>query len=113
MRWFHPGADMRTPLATVDLRVGGRYRIVMLEPGGVEHRVGGVYREIVPNRRLVFTWAWESAPENETLVTVSMMPRDGGTLLTLTHEGFAERAGRDRHRQGWDGCLGTLARHLV
>ena len=44
-----------------DARVGGRYRIEMRRPSGEAHDVGGVYREIVPNEKLVFTWAWDAA----------------------------------------------------
>jgi uncharacterized protein YndB with AHSA1/START domain len=95
-----------------DLHVGGRYRIVMHAPDGETHRVGGVYREIVPGRRLVYTWAWESTPERESLVTVEFRPDGGGTEVLLTHERFADRTARDKHDEGWTGCLDRLSRHL-
>jgi len=100
-------------LADVDLRVGGRYRIVMREASAEQHRVGGIYREIVPNAKLVFTWAWGSTPERERLVTLRFEAAEGGTRLTLTHEQFADEPTRDRHNQGWNGCLDSLARHLA
>jgi len=50
---------MTTPLAEVDLRVGGRYRIRMQEPDGASHTVTGVYLEVDPPRRVVYTWHWE------------------------------------------------------
>ena len=112
-RWFHPRDGMATTLAEVDLRVGGRYRIVMREAGGAEHRVGGVYREIVPNAALVFTWAWETTPERESVVSLRFDADRGGTRLTLVHEQFADEAARDNHLQGWTGCLDTLARRLT
>ena len=111
-RWFGPSDAMAVVTAEVDLKVGGRYRIVMQEAGVEPHRVGGVYREIVPNRRLVFTWAWESTPERESLVTVELAPEDGGTRLTLTHERFFDEAARDGHGKGWTGSLARLDRHL-
>ncbi len=112
-RWFGPSDDMTIVVADVDLRVGGRYRIVMQEKSGEQHRIGGIYREIVPNARLVFTWAWESTPERESLVTVELKAVDGGTRLTLTHEQFADEPARDRHAQGWAGTLDRLDRHLA
>ncbi|MFO1323974.1 MAG: SRPBCC domain-containing protein [Burkholderiales bacterium] len=106
-----PDADIDAEV-TLDLRVGGRYRIVMHAANGDTHRVGGTYREIVANRRLVYTWAWESTPERESLVTVEFRPVGGGTEVLLTHERFADRDARDRHHHGWDGCLDRLARQL-
>ena len=79
---------------------------------GETHRVGGVFREIVPDRRLVYTWAWESTPERESLVTVEFRPHGQGTELLLVHERFADRDARDRHSEGWLGCLGRFERYL-
>jgi uncharacterized protein YndB with AHSA1/START domain len=95
------------------MRVGGRYRFVMHTPDGETHRVGGVYREIIPNRKLVYTWAWESTPERESLVTVEFKPSGQGTELLVTHQRFADGQARDRHQQGWNYCLDRLGRHLA
>jgi uncharacterized protein YndB with AHSA1/START domain len=111
-RWFGPSDEMTIPVAQTDLRVGGRYRIIMRGTSGEEHRVGGVYKEIVPNRKLVFSWAWESTPEVESLVTVEITPEDGGCVLTLTHERFPDETSRDRHRNGWTGSFERLGRYL-
>lgn len=111
-RWFGPSDDMTIVVADVDVRVGGRYRIVMQEKSGEQHRIGGVYREIERDAKLVFTWAWESMPERESLVTVLLSAVDGGTRLTLTHEQFADEPARDRHAQGWAGTFDRLERWL-
>lgn len=110
--WFGPGDATVVLSAETDLRIGGRYRIVMQGEDGETHRVGGVYREIVPNRRLVFSWAWESTPERESLVTIDLAPDAGGTVLTLHHEQFFDEAARNRHEQGWTGSLERLGRHV-
>jgi uncharacterized protein YndB with AHSA1/START domain len=112
-QWMAPDAAFKTPVAEVDLRVGGRYRIVMKSPAGEEHDVRGVYREVVPNKKLVYTWAWQGTPERESLVTVALRAAGGGTELTLTHEQFADEQARDKHQHGWIGCLGGLERFLA
>jgi len=57
---------------------------------------------------LVFSWAWESTPERASLVTIKLSEREGGTDLTLLHEQFFDEAARDKHNQGWTGCLQKL-----
>jgi len=111
-RWMGPSDDYAVLAAETDVRVGGRYLIVMRKPDQEEHRVIGVYKEIVPNRKLVFTWAWESMPERESLVTVTIKPTDGGCELMLLHERFFDESARDRHRQGWTGTMDRLERYL-
>ena len=111
-QWFGPSDEGKILVSETDLKVGGRYRIVMQMPSGEQHRVGGVYREIVPNEKLVFTWAWESTPERESVVTVQMKSAGGGTDMTLTHEHFFDEAARDRHQHGWIGTLERLGRFL-
>ena len=100
-----PG-EIKTVRAEADPRVGGRYRVGMLTPAGEEHDVSGVYREVVPNEKLVFSWAWKTTPERESLVTVTFKDDGGGTLMTMTHEQFFDEAARDRHQGGWNGATG-------
>jgi uncharacterized protein YndB with AHSA1/START domain len=98
---------------TIDVRVGGRYRYIMQGPDGQVNRVGGVFREVVPNHKLVYTWAWESTPERESVVTVEFKPSGQGTELLVTHQRFADEQARDKHLQGWNGCLDRLGRYLA
>ena len=113
VQWFGPGAvEAGSVKADIDLRVGGRYRI-SFNTNGEYNEVGGVYREVVPNERLVFSWAWHSTPERESLVTVSLKPDGAGTLLTFHHEQFVDVTARDNHERGWTELLGKLETYLA
>ena len=105
--WMGPG-EVKALIAETDTRTGGRYRWLMQAPNGEQHDVSGVYREVIPNQKLVFTWAWKSTPERESLVTVEIKPDGDGSLLTLTHEQFFDEDARDRHQGGWNGALDKM-----
>jgi uncharacterized protein YndB with AHSA1/START domain len=109
MRWYAP-ADAETLAAETDTRVGGRFRVLMRTSDGGEHDVSGVYREVVPDQKLVFTWAWRSKPEWESLVTVTLRRDGDATMLTLTHEQLPDAGERDGHRTGWTGAIDKLER---
>lgn len=106
-QWFGP-AGVKVTSAEFDARVGGTFRISATAPDGEKHQVGGVIREVVANRKLVYTWAWHTTPERESLVTVEFKPDGEGTILTLTHEQFFDETARDRHQFGWTGALDKL-----
>ncbi len=80
---------------------------------GEPHDVSGTYREVVPQRRLVFTWAWISTAERVSQVTLSFEPTGKGTRFTLLHEQFFDMAARDGHERGWGGSMEKLARFLA
>jgi uncharacterized protein YndB with AHSA1/START domain len=111
--WMGPSDAFGDAEVTMDVRVGGHYRIVMRSPDGETHRVDGVYREVVPNKKLVYTWTWESTPERESLVTIEFKPSGDGTEMVLAHQRFADSEARDHHQAGWNGCLERLGRYLT
>ena len=113
VQWFGPSkVKPGTLKAEMDVRVGGRYRISFEQESGEYSEVGGVYREVVPNQRLVFSWAWHSTPERESLVTVQLKPDGAGTLLTFHHEQFFDQTARDNHERGWIDLFGKLEKYL-
>lgn len=99
--------------AELDVRVGGRYRISFDMESGEHSEVGGIYREVVPNEKLVFSWAWHSTPERESLVTMSIRPDGAGTLMVFTHEQFFDDTARDNHAKGWNELFAQLERILA
>ena len=106
-QWLAPG-DAIVTRAVADLVVGGTFLIEMRGVDGRRFVTRGVYREIVPNRRLVHTWRWEGS-DVESLVMVEFEPESAGTTrLTLTHSLFTQEQARDEHERGWTGCLARL-----
>ena len=90
----------QTVTATVDLRAGGTYRWTVT-PG---HIAEGTFREVEPGRRVVFGWGWDGNPDlpkDASTVTITLEPAEGGTLVTLVHEGLTETQAA-RHAEGWN-----------
>jgi uncharacterized protein YndB with AHSA1/START domain len=87
-RWWHAKRGEVT-LVEIDLRVGGRWRYVMVASDGTEVGFHGEYREIVPNERLVSTEVYEGLPEGVseedavTVNTATFTETEGRTMLTI------------------------------
>lgn len=108
--WYGP-RGVTIPEAQMDVRAGGRYRIVMRPRTGETFVVTGEYREVKPPERLVFTWKWEGeqmAAMGESLVTVTLTEKAGETEVRLHHSGFPSPEVRDRHLGGWNPALNCL-----
>ncbi len=93
--------------ARLDPLPGGEYRVGMR--GGVQ--AVGVFLEVDPPRRVVFTWGWTGdgpVPPGSTRVEVTLHEQDGGTLVLLRHHGLPGDAQRNQHRTGWQLYLGRL-----
>lgn len=110
-RWFGPG-KIDILEAVFEARAGGRFSVHGRSPDGEDHRVSGIVQEAVPDAKVIYTWAWQSTPERESLVTVEFKPDGDGTLLVLTHEKFFDESARDRHNTGWTGGLDKLEAYL-
>ena len=112
-RWWGPGPGEPVSLAELDVRVGGRFRIVFGGPDGRMHECAGVYKEVVPNRKLVFTWTWpNSTPERVSVVTIVFQASGKGTELQFTHEQLFDEKVRDDHKRGWGSALDKLEHFL-
>jgi uncharacterized protein YndB with AHSA1/START domain len=122
--WFYNDA-MPVPdePIEVDLRVGGAWRLMMVIDASTRYFTGGVYREIVPNQKLVFAWgAVDGWPEidlerldDAPLATVNFAPVDGGTKLIVDVEipaGMSTADARERllraMRSGWRDTVDRL-----
>lgn len=105
--WHRPDALLfTTPDASVDLRVGGVFEIVMKGPDGT-HAVGGTFTEIDRPHKLSFTWRWVGSAE-VSQVHITLRSVSDGTELTLIHVHPDESKLAKGHEEGWNGCLGVL-----
>lgn len=101
--WFGASATgiTATTHAELDLRPGGQYSIRFNSPDGSSNEVAGVYHEVTPPSRLVFSWAFHSTPERVSRISINLAPVAGGTELTFVHDRFFDQQARDNHQRGW------------
>ncbi len=120
-QWMRPEPGMVVPRVHVDLRVGGKFRIQMMNPGGEYFTAVGAFREVKAPERLVYTWDWEKdgsgaefgEVEGKTsLITVEFLRRGEQTEFVMTHTRLATVESRDSHAQGWSRALESLAKFL-
>ena len=111
LQWWGPDAGPAIRAET-DLRSGGRYSIVFRLMDGSEHNPTGIYREVIPNEKVVFTWQWPGRSEWESQVTILLQPIDIGTKLTLKHERLPNEEAINSHTAGWTGWVGELQTYL-
>ena len=113
--WMLGPEGWTMPICEIDLRPGGRHRSVWRHPDGMEMEITGVYQEVTPPERLVYTESW--GPEwPETTDTLILTERDGQTTATLTMR-YPSRAARDAAlesgmKEGMAGSFRTLDGYL-
>ncbi len=115
IRWWGP-KDFTCTALEMDFRPGGRWRACIESAQYGRSWMGGAYREIEKERRLVFTFAWEDGrdqPGVETLVTVTFAPAGEGTLQTFHQQPFLHREGRDSHVLGWNSAFDCEEEYLA
>jgi len=109
-QWWGP-EGVQTRKFEADPRVGGKYRWDLLNQEGEEMSVFGEYRELIPGKKIVFTWKWDDdeAWENKSsTVTIELSDRDGGTEIKLTHVQLPSEESRNRHNEGWGSVIDRL-----
>ena len=102
IRWFGP-KEFSCPSLEMDFRPGGAWRACIRSSAGKDSWMGGTYREIIRNKRIVYSFAWDegSGPTQDTLITVTFEERDGKTTQSFHQTPFASVEARDSHIRGW------------
>jgi uncharacterized protein YndB with AHSA1/START domain len=109
-QWFGP-EQVKTDDLIVDPRVGGTFRWDLTNSDGEKMTMQGEFRELQPNRKVVFTWQWQDDEDwqnHVSIVKVELSERSGGTELRLTHEQLPNEQSRDGHTRGWNSALDKL-----
>lgn len=110
-RWFSPH-PYTLPLCEMDFRPGGRFHMAMRSPEGVDHEFTGVYEEIVPPSKLVFTGEFPYGPADQILTTVTFEAEGAHTKLTMRQTFSVLTPETEPHaqgaRQGWTQTLDQL-----
>lgn len=110
-QWFGCGPP-HVIECSADFRVGGSYRTRSYNPETSKAVTAvGVYREITPPTKIVYTWKWENDEDwadCESLVTFEFIALDDETELRLTQTGFPSEDSCQKHNYGWNGCLEKL-----
>ncbi len=113
-RWFHADPDWETPLAEVDLRVGGTVRIVMRNPeNGAAWGARGRYTAVEPPHRLAFTWIWDHDQANPQMIELEFSEHEGRTTVLMTNSAIPTDEMRADQQGGWHRCYDNLDRALA
>jgi uncharacterized protein YndB with AHSA1/START domain len=80
-QWWGP-KGVTTIVEKMDVKFGGAWRYIHRAPGEVEYAFRGVYHEVVPSERLVYTFEFEPMPGHVMLETITFEDQDGQTRLT-------------------------------
>ena len=113
--WFGP-RDYPATHMEMDVRPGGAWRgCLRSTESGKELRLGGVFREVTPPERVVFTFAWEEEGERglETEVTLTFAEQDGKTRMTFRQVPFQSVEERDGHQGGWTSSFDRLEEYVA
>jgi uncharacterized protein YndB with AHSA1/START domain len=111
-QWFGP-EKVQTHDLIAEPRAGGRFRWDLSNPEGEKMTCRGEYRELEPDRKIVFTWQWDDDEtwENHTsVVTVELADCEGGTEIRLRHEFLPNEKSCEGHTEGWNSVLDKLER---
>lgn len=107
-QWWGP-PPFTCPVAEIDLRVGGSYRLANLGPDGQIIWISGTFTRVEVPDALSYTWTLDTHSSGPSLLHVNFFDHPDGTEVRIHHERFADVTVRDEHALGWQGCLGKFA----
>jgi uncharacterized protein YndB with AHSA1/START domain len=111
-RWFIPQDGWQEPSAEVDLRVGGKIRVVMRDSNGDPVGAGGEYTLIERPNRLAFTWTFDDEPSNQQMIELEFTEQEGVTTVLFVNSDISGQERRDAQYDGWSTCFDEMERVL-
>ena len=96
-----------TAKLVIESRPGGACRLIMSN----DAVMNGMFSEVLPNRRLNYSWQWEGSDEI-TAVEVVFESRPAGSAVQITHSGFLSSTYLENHSTGWDGYIDGFSGYL-
>jgi uncharacterized protein YndB with AHSA1/START domain len=112
-RWFKPASGWQEASAEVDLRVGGKVRVVMRDPDGEPVGAEGEYKLIDRPNKLAFTWTFDDDTSNEQMIEIEFTERDGVTTVVFVNSDISDGDRRDAQDEGWNACFDEIGRLLA
>ena len=111
-KWMAPG-DMQCVELEMDVVEGGSYRLTMADAAANSFTSTGTYSEVVPNKRLAYSWQWSHDDSPTTLVEIDFQDTDEGCLVVLKQRGFESAEDAISHTDGWGRIPKKLERLLA
>jgi len=111
LRWFGSDPNGKGIQASLDVQPGSSYQVSFRDSNGTEHTCHGQYAEVVPHKKLGFSWTWKSEPEVESFVTVELTPENNHTVMRFEHARVGT-ASAHNYAEGWRSTFVKLRRVL-
>jgi uncharacterized protein YndB with AHSA1/START domain len=125
-KWWGP-KEYTAPDCNMDFRIGGKYHVSMMDAAGKKIWSTGVYKEIIPNKKLVATDSFADENGNvvsgdqygmpgmplEFIITIELEEENGKTKMTLLHAGFPAGEMQKGANEGWNSSFDKMDRLLA
>ena len=99
-RWVGSDPNGSVRHVNTDVRPGGTFEFAFTDSDGTQHTARGVYREVVPHRKLAFSWSWANEPGVETSIVLEFEQDGKGTSMRFEHQGLTHASPHD-YAFGW------------
>ena len=110
--WFGSDPNGEVLDAKLDVQVNGSFSVTFANSDGTEFTAQGIYKEIEPNIRLVFTWGWANQPEVNELISLEFSPDGAGTLMTFEQSNIDPSTSMHNYEVGWRSTFQKLEKAL-
>jgi uncharacterized protein YndB with AHSA1/START domain len=110
--WFGSDPAGKVLNANFDVQIKGAFSVTFANSDGAEFTCQGVYKEIDPPSRLVFTWGWASQPEVAELISLQFTPTEAGTFMLFEQSNIDLKTTLHNYEEGWRSTFRKLEKAL-